>query len=260
MEAGAGSGSPNIRWTPVKVLEKFPAETDLFEKMWSRLSKPERNALQKAVKKLDGNFLLEKAHLISDTMREITRTKESEVNLLLQRNVWSSFDAIALHLDSSGFTRVFQKAFPKLLRRTRLDDPKITTLEWELTKDFLGGGNRFEELDLHSYDVEEVCRMAEKERSGACGLPRIAKKGFTFKDTFANFCGRPDKILDVVHHSATVLKVVAIIVLEIVNAVVGVLAALSTVVPLIGIISLAVGITVFVVSTVIVIVVACLGC
>lgn len=260
MEARGGSNRDRNRWNAAKVLEKYPGETDLMEKMWSRLSKPEKNALQKAIKKLDANFLLEKAYLIKDTMHEITRNKEAEQNSLLQRNVWSSFDAIALHLDSSGFTRVFQKVFPKLLRRTRLDNPKVATLEWELAKDFLGGGNRFEEFGLHSYDVEEVCKMAEKERSGTCGLPRIAKKGFTFKDTFANFCGRPDKILDVVHHSASVLKIVALIVLEIVNLVVGVLAALSIVVPLIGIISLAVGLTVFVVSTIIVIVVACLGC
>jgi hypothetical protein len=242
------------RWNPDRTFARRRRETVTLRRLQSRLTGQLRRRLRKAVAALDGEFLLEKAEIVKDTTLEILRHRKKTPNTLLQRNLWSSLDAIAFHLDQSGFTRVFQQVAPRLITGTRLDDPDIVSLEWQLTLDYLGLHERsLGKLGLPRREIEAVARMAEREKLGACGLPNITRKDFSFREVFAKFCGRPDGILQEIHHSPQGLKVVALIVIEVLNLVAGVLGVLT-------IIGWWLGVGIFIVSTIIVIVVACLGC
>ena len=247
------SKQPEFSWNPGKVFDEHRREAKFVEALERKLTPAQKAKLRKAVQRLDTGFLQEKAELLKDDMAKILGERKTTSNDLLQRNVFSALDAIALHLDYSGFTDAFKEVVPSLLKRVRLDDPRLESLEWGLISDFFGGQLKLTGLGLREEDVKEVFRLAEEERSGTCGLPNITRKDFTFKDSFAKFCGRPDKILEVIHHSPGALKVVAVITIEILDLIAGICGVLS-------IIGWWLGVVTFVVSTVIVIVVACIGC
>lgn len=211
------------RWDPTKTLERCSSELSFVKKLGDKLTEEQKQKFQKSFEGLDMEFLLEKAELIKDTMSVILRQKKTSTNPLLQRNIWSSFDAIALHLDYTGFTRVFQEVAPIMFKDTRLDDTNIISLESQLLADYLGDEKEVSEFVLASGDINEVFKIAEKEKQSSCGMPNIARQDFSFKEAFAKFCGRPTGILEVSHHSAAVAKVVAIILIAVVNLAAGAL-------------------------------------
>lgn len=242
-------------FNPERVIRRHSREADVLRGLRARLTATQHRRLRAACRRLDRAFVLEKAELLKDTVLEIVETRSGRRNRLLQRSVWSSLDALALHMDSTGLTRVFQEVAPRLFRSTPLDDPGIVALEWHLLLDYLGvSPRRAAKLGLPFEGVQSLIRLAEAEKSDTkCGLPKISRKGFSFREVMANCCGRPDKILETYHNPVS--KIVGLIVIEVINVIAGIAGALTAAV-VVGWL----GIALFVVSTIIVIVIACKGC
>jgi len=241
----------------LKTINKAARKDGILGRFMANLNRSEKQQLQKAFRALDKEFLMEKALLLKDTMSEILLHRNETPNILLQRNVWASLDAMALHLDYTGFTRAFQAAGPKMFRSLRLDDPQIVSLENQLVSDVMGGEAELSRLGLLApIEVEEVIRYAEKHRSGPHGIRRIVRKGFTFQEAFANSCGRPNEMLDVVIHSPQAAKVVITVVLAIANAIGGIFGAIFAETG----IGLLLGGLVFVATLVTIVIVVGVGC
>ena len=219
-----------VRADVLKTVQDSLGEGGIMREIGSKLNADQKKKMTRLAKKLDVDFLAEKAELIKDTMAEIVRNRKAGSSPLLQRNIWSSVDAVALHLDQVGFTPVFQSVAARIFKKTPLDDPKIVRFEWQLLRDVLGGEGGVNELGLSLAETHEVLRQAEQEKSRPCGLPKIRRRDFSLKKAFAEACGRPDKILEATHHSVSVYKVIAIAFIFVVNlvaAVVGIAAAIA---------------------------------
>jgi len=203
-------------WDPLTSLEKCKDQADFIKKFDSNFTDEQLTKFSEVVKKLDKDFIMEKAFVIKDTMLEIQRNRKTTRNVLLQRNVWSSLDAIALHLDYVGFTPIFQDMATTLLKKDiRLDSPEILAIEWQLFLDFLGiDENEANEIDLPFSEVKTVLEYVEKQKSGHCGLPTISSPEFSFQKAFSKDCARPDQILE--HHSPQ-SKAVVVLVSGIIN-------------------------------------------
>lgn len=199
-------------WDPALSLEKCKDQAEFFKKIDSNFTDEQLTKFSESVKKLDKDFIMEKALIIRDTILEIQRNRKTTRNTLLQRNVWSSLDAIALHFDYSGFTPVFQDIATTLLKKdVRFDNPELLAIEWQLFLDFLGiDENEAKELDLPFSELKTVMEYAEKQKSGVCGLPNISSPEFSFKKAFSKDCARPDQILE--HHSPQSKAVIALII------------------------------------------------
>ncbi|MBI2371993.1 MAG: hypothetical protein HYV08_17485 [Deltaproteobacteria bacterium] len=198
-------------WDPRKTVRRCAREARLLRASGARLTRVEERSMDAAIRRLDQKFLREKAELVRDTMLEILRHRKRTPNTLLQRNIWASLDAIALHLDHAGLTPVFKRVAPKMFRDTRLDSPHVVNFEWQLMRDFLGVNERqAAALGLPKTEIAEVLSYAEEHKAGRCGLPYIASRKFSFQESFRRFCGRPDKILEI-HHSPQAKAAVAII-------------------------------------------------
>jgi hypothetical protein len=200
----------------IKTMEKASAKNGVLDQVLSSLNQREKRQLAKAAKSLDLGFLEEKVDLIKDTMVEIAIHRDSTPNALLQRNVWASLDAVALHLDYAGFTGALQLVAPKIFRDLPFDDPALVALEYSLMTDLMGKDELAKVGLLGRAEVEEVFHYAEKQRKE--GLRDISRKNATMLNTFRNACGRPDKILDVIIHSPQAWKVVICVISICANA------------------------------------------
>lgn len=208
---GPRAVSKHPGWDPRKVLRANRREVTAAERLVPKLTPRQRSQLQTVVKKLDRAFVTEKAELIRDTLIEIQRHRNETSNPLLQRSVWSSLDCIALELDRAGFTRVFKEFAPKLFGAIALDSPEFVSLEWRMFLDFLGTDEAgAAELGMPLSEIHEVFHYAEEQKGGPCGLAWIRQPEFSFRASFARFCGRPDQILEI-HHSPQAKATVAII-------------------------------------------------
>lgn len=200
----------------IKTMEKASAQNGIIDRVLSNLNQREKRQLTKAAKAVDWEFLEEKVDLIKDTMIEIAIHRETTPNALLQRNVWASLDAVALHMDYAGFTDALQLVAPKIFRDLPFDDPDLVALEYGLMSDYMGKDGLARVGMLSRVEVEEVFHYAEKHRKE--GLRDLSRKKATMLNAFRNSCGRPDKILDVVIHSPQAWKVVVCIISICVNA------------------------------------------
>lgn len=188
-------------WNPGPTLQAHRADVNVLRRLEAKLTGRERQQLKAVVGRLDREFMYEKAELVRDTIVEIQRHKQTTPNTLLQRNVWSSLDALGMHLDQSGFTALFKRIASKLFRDVRLDDPRFVSLEYDLMLSFLGvSPEQAAAYDMPRSEFDWIFGFAEAEKGGACGFKYIARRDFTFKEFFARFCGRPDRILEI-HHS-----------------------------------------------------------
>jgi hypothetical protein len=204
----AGPSPEDLR----QLIDLSEEEEEALAQLQARLTGDQRRRFNQLVQKLDRNFITEKAEVVRDTLVEILRNRKTTPNTLLQRNLWSSLDAIALYLDQEGFTKLFKQAAPRLFKKERLDDPVLVGLERKLMLQFLGVQEpEAAELDLPREEFTELVALAEQWKTGKCGLPYISKASFTFKEFFSHFCGRPDKILEI-HHSPQAKAGAAVIV------------------------------------------------
>ncbi|MFH1069527.1 MAG: hypothetical protein V1794_07875 [Candidatus Glassbacteria bacterium] len=198
-------------WDPCKGLKPDHKEQALIDQIDSTLTAQDRRRLQRITQKIDRQFLQEKAELVRDTLLEVQRNRNKTPNTLLQRNVWSSLDVIGMELDRSGFTGWLKDVAPKVVDGLRLDNPELVDLEHRMMLDFLGVKERqAEKLGMPHDETKEVLKYAEKNRSGKCGLPYITSEKFSFREFFRDFCGRPDRILEI-HHSPQSKATVAIV-------------------------------------------------
>jgi hypothetical protein len=203
-------------WNPRAALQAHPSTVNVLRRLEAKLSGRERRQIKEVVGRLDREFLQEKAELVRDTIVEIERQKHTTPSTLLQRNVWSSLDAIGMHLDQSGFTALFKRVAPKLFGDVRIDDPRFVALEYDLMLSFLGvTPEQAAAYDMPRSEFDWIFGFAEAEKKGACGFKHLARRDFTFKEFFARFCGRPDRILEI-HHSPQG-KAVATIIVGVVN-------------------------------------------
>jgi quinol monooxygenase YgiN len=188
-------------WSPRATLQAHRSDVNVLKRLETKLTSRERRQIKDVVGRLDREFIQEKAELVRDTIVEIQRHKHTNPSTLLQRNVWSSLDAIGMHLDQSGFTALFKKAAPKLFGDVRIDDPRFVNLEYDLMLSFLGATpEQAAAYDMPRSEIDWIFGFAQAEKKGACGFKYLASRDFTFKEFFARFCGRPDRILEI-HHS-----------------------------------------------------------
>jgi len=205
-------GSEIAREFPKKYKREAVTARRLSRTLEHRLTAAERQRFLKARDRLDRAFLFEKCELVLDTMLEI-ETRRNESTTLLQRNVWATLDAIALHLDYSGFTSEVTRAASKMLKPERLDDPALMDIEWKgiLTALKVDEAEMERKWGIPRYEFDEVAHEAEQSKSGTCGWKNITAKDFTFQNAFAAACGRPDKMLEI-HHSPQSKAFVAIVI------------------------------------------------
>ena len=148
----------------VKTMEKASAKNGIIDQVLSNLNQREKRELTKAAKAVDWEFLVEKVDLIKDSMVEIAIHRDTTPNALLQRNVWASLDAVALHMDGAGFTDALQLVAPKIFRDLPFDDPALVALEYGLMTDYMGKDGLARVGLLGRVEVEEVIHYAEKYR------------------------------------------------------------------------------------------------
>lgn len=188
-------------WNPRSTLQAHRTDVNALKRLEARLTARQREQIREVVGRLDRQFIEEKAELVRDTIVEIQRNKHTTPSTILQRNVWSSLDAIGMHLDEVGFTSLFKGVAPKLFRDIRLDDPRFVGLEYDLMLSFLGvGEDQAAAYDMPRSEIDWIFGFAESEKTGACGFKYMSSREFTFKEFFSRFCGRPDRILEI-HHS-----------------------------------------------------------
>jgi hypothetical protein len=203
-------------WNPRPTLQAHRTEVNALKRLEASLTSKQRQQMSEIAGRLDREFIEEKGELARDTILEIQRGKHTTPSTLLQRNVWSSLDAIGMHLDEVGFTSLFKSVAPKLFADVRLDDPRFVGLEYDLMLSFLGvGEEQAAACDMPRAEIDWIFGFAEREKTGACGFKYMSSREFTFKGFFARFCGRPDRILEI-HHSPQG-KATAAIILGIVN-------------------------------------------
>jgi hypothetical protein len=216
------------RESVLKTLERSFQRGGIINEIASRLDPGQKRRLTGLSKTLDLEFIRDKAELVQETMVEIISQREENPNYLLQRHVWASLDAIALHLDHVGFTRVFQSIAQTIFTELSLDDPRIVTFEWDLLLNVLGGERRLDQLGLTLTETQELLMHAEQEKGQACGIPRISQREYSLRAALADACGRPDEMIEQPHHS--VGKVIAMAVslaINFVAAVIGIVAAVA---------------------------------
>lgn len=204
----------NLReWNPRESIAKVAGGVDTLEKLEPMFSEEQKKTIVAAIEKLDKEFIVDKVEVIRDTMMEVQRNRKTTPNTLLQRNIWSSFDALALHFDYTGFTNSFQEIVPRYFEKDfHLDDPAIVSVEWQMMLDFLGiDENEAAELDMPFSEITEVMKFAEEEKLGDHGLSYITGPEFSFQKFFSEACGRPDQILEI-HHSPQSKATVAVII------------------------------------------------
>jgi len=188
-------------WSPRSTLQAHRSTVNVLRRLEAKLTPQQRAQLRTVVGRLDRAFIEEKAELVRDTIVEIQRNKQTTPSTLLQRNVWSSLDAIGMHLDETGFTSLFTRVAPKLFRDVRLDDPRFVALEHDLVLSLLGiTADQAGAYDVLRSELDWIFGFTEAEKTGACGFKYLSSRGFTFKEFFARFCGRPDRMLEI-HHS-----------------------------------------------------------
>lgn len=203
-------------WNPRSTLQVHRRDVNALRRLQAGLTPRQREQIHEVVSRLDREFIEEKAELVRDTIVEIQRNKLTTSSTLLQRNVWSSLDAIGMHLDDTGFTSLFKSVAPKLFGNVRLDDPRFVGVEYDLMLSFLGvDEDKATAYDMPRSEIDWIFSFAEAQKKGACGFKYISSREFTFKEFFARFCGRPDRILEI-HHSPQG-KATAAIILGIVN-------------------------------------------
>lgn len=203
-------------WNPSPTLQAHRPEANALRRLEAKLTTRQRQRIRQVVGRLDREFIAEKAELVRDTIVEIQRNKRTTPSTLLQRNVWSSLDAIGMHLDETGFTSLFKSVAPRLFREVRLDDPRFVGLEYDLMLSFVGvSQDQATAYDMPRSEFDWIFGFAEAEKNGACGFKYMSSRKFTFKDFFARFCGRPDRILEI-HHSPQG-KVTAAVVIGVIN-------------------------------------------
>jgi hypothetical protein len=199
-------------WDPRPTLQAHRADVNVLKRLEAALTRRQFEQMRKVVGRMDREFIEEKAELVRDTILEIQRNKHSTPSALLQRNVWSSLDAIGMHLDETGFTSLFKSVAPKLFRDIRIDDPRFVGLEYDLMLSFLGlNADQAAAFDMPRVEIDWIFAFAEREKKGACGFKYMSSREFTFKEFFSRFCGRPDRILEI-HHSPQGKATAAIIV------------------------------------------------
>lgn len=214
-------------WNPRTAIKPNRKERAALDELERVFTTPQIRRLEASLPRIDRAFIEEKAELVRDTLVEIQRHRKRTPNILLQRNVWSSLDAIALELDQSGFTTAFKKVAPKFLKSVQLDNPDLVSLEWKMMRSFLGVNEReAATLGLPFSEIQEVIQYAEKMKFENCALGYIESEEFSFRDFFARACGRPDQILEI--HNSPQAKVFVAIVIGIIN----VIALLWGVIPL----------------------------
>lgn len=237
----------------VEAIKQASGRGGVVNEWMSRLTAQQRRQLTNVGRKLDVRFLAEKIDLMQDTLVQILERRKETPSTLLQRNLWSSFDAIAMHFDAVGFTPLIQTTAARIATKVRLDDPKLVAFETQLSSIVLDGDARMSSLGIEPIEFEEVLHYAEAHKRKSCGLPKMARKSFTMKGAVAEFCGRPDQMLDVIIHSPQAAKVVIIVVLLVANIAAAVLGLLS-------VIGFLLGVVVAVVTVIVIVIIGGCGC
>ena len=183
------------------------------------LSPAQRRAMQGAIKKLDREFVEETCHLAIDTALEIERIGSPRRTALLQRNLWASLDALALHLDASGFTAAYRDAAKTVLREVKFTDRDVLDAEFQLVNRALRarpGAARKNGIDREKFGL--VMKLAERHRRGRHGLVNLSRSSFSMKSAAATACHRPLGVLDAHRVGvASLVKVPIAVVLGVVN-------------------------------------------
>lgn len=204
---------------PRQTLKKLPREAaHLRRAVYAGLTPRQRQKLRattaKLNKELNKRFVIEEIELVKDCLLTIGREADKTPNELLQRSVWAALDAVALHLDYSGFTQAFREFAPRAFLGVKLDDPDFVAIEWQATLDYLqmSEAEIQQQLGLNKAELAAVMKEAEDNRnSKTCGLSRIGRKEFSFQSAFEKACGRPVGILEG-HHSPQSKVWIAIVV------------------------------------------------
>ncbi len=156
------------------------------------LTRRQQSAFQKAVRALDRGFVEEKCNLAIDTALAIEeRDGSPKRTALLQRNLWATLDALALHLDGRGFTGPFRDAAAAELKKLQITDPEVLEAEYGIVSRFLGPKRR---LDRKRF--EAIAGLAEEYRLGRHGVKNLKRRGFSFESAMATACHRPLGVLD----------------------------------------------------------------
>jgi hypothetical protein len=162
------------------------------------MTAPQRAALQRAIRALDRPFVEEKCQLAIDTALEIQRLGTLKRTALLQRNLWSSLDALAMHFDEVGFTGPFCAAAANVLGKLKFTDPAVGDAEYRIVKAVLGGRSaRARRVGMDRAKFDMVMKLAERYRAGRHGTKNISRKNFSFASAARNACNRPLGVLSV---------------------------------------------------------------
>lgn len=184
-------------WTPETIFEANAARLRRLN-LEKNVPPALRRRLRAAVKKLNRPFLEQQATLARDLVLDVLENKRDRTNALKQRSAWAAMDAIAIHLDETGFTAVFQKVAAKMFAKQSLADPALVGIETALIQGFCGlNETRAKKLGLGAADLERAMALAEDHRLQADGLRRLTSSKFTAYRGVQEACGRPVGILEV---------------------------------------------------------------
>jgi hypothetical protein len=184
-----------VKWNS-KPIKKDASVRKLEKRLTAGMTAVKQRRWAKAVKSLDGAFLKEKAEVITESVLEVYRNRRNSPNELLQRNIWGCLDAVALHLDASGFSAAFRDLVPLMLRDVSLIDPVAMDYEYSLVTGMLGYSEKEASKNgLGRKEFDSLMNVAEKFRCGKIGLRAFVKNDFSFLSASTNACGRSTSML-----------------------------------------------------------------
>ena len=194
--ARRGRGSAPGPADALRGLVNDPAVNALDRRIRKIMTAPQRAALQRAIRALDRPFVEEKCRLAIETALEIQRLGTLKRTALLQRNLWSSLDALAMHFDDVGFTGPFCAAAANVLGKLKFTDPAVGDAEYRIVKAVLdGGGARARRGGMDRAKFDMVMKLAERYRAGRHGIGNISRRTFSFASAARSACNRPLGVL-----------------------------------------------------------------
>lgn len=169
-----------------------PSIRKLEKQFSSKLTAAERRQWSRATKALNADFLREKAEVIIESLFEIYRDRRRTKNKLLQRNVWGGLDAIALHFDAAGFSPLFRRAVPRMLRGVSFTDPDVLDAEYALVSGSLGLREKQAALNCIGRPQFNAVMALTQNLIEKSGYGFLTRKDFSFFSASVAACGRPD--------------------------------------------------------------------
>jgi len=186
----------DVVWNPRKIIKDHDRDLTRLA-LGKNISSTLSTKLSATLKRLNKDFLEEQATLIKDLAFDILENRRDRADALKQRSLWAAVDAIAIHLDETGFTPVFRQVAGRMFTRQSLADPAIVALETELIQAFAGSKERAQKFGLGAAELATAMSIAEKYKAGEQGIIYLTSPTFTFHGAMARACGRPDKLHEV---------------------------------------------------------------